>query len=652
MPNFCGGTFTSDARNVEQELTVNLVVSDMDSDGATSKRVMYRIPGLSEIVEYSGAGAGRAHYALNGREFAVIGTAFVEITATGSMQTHGTVALDARPATIVGNGDNGGQLLITSGGVAYTHILASDTFAAVAAPPWAEATMGEMLDGYGVILDATTSTFYLSDLLDMTTFGALSFAARSLAPDPWVSMKVMGRYLWLFGESTSEVWYNVGSASSFPFAPYPASGLVPHGCAAPFSPRVAGGFITWVSQVADGGLSIVASSGGQPEPISGTSMMETIGNYPVFSDAVGDTYTRKGHAFYIITFPEQQITWAYDFASREWCQWGTWIDEDDVFTYSRPRWHVWVFGQHRVLDAETAHVYSLTDSASATDVDGRAIRWLRRAPILHLENQRITVALFELDMAVGVEDMAEVVGDNVIDNYGFEVDLTDWDDASLGGTATRTAVAGEVFEGAGALKLTGSLGMYGSARSSQQLTVIPGETYTASIALRGGGGSAVGTVGLRIRCIETGNYLYEGEWQASGTNAISHPTSNTAYTEQSITFTTESTAATLEFEIRCLAASVSYSGFADNVTLQPVTRVGGPPSVMIRWSKDGGRNWSNELTRTAGAVGEYDHRVRVARCGSGRRMVFEVSGTDPGVWQLSNAYVDLCGDAVTGAVRR
>ncbi len=67
------------------------------------------------------------------------------------------------------------------------------------------------------------------------------------------------------------------------------------------------------------------------------------------------------------------------------------------------------------------------------------------------------------------------------------------------------------------------------------------------------------------------------------------------------------------------------------------------PLVMIRASKDGGFTWGNERRLTAGRVGEFFNRINAWQWGHGRDWVFEVSCTDPVLWNLVGAYFDAEG---------
>jgi hypothetical protein len=69
------------------------------------------------------------------------------------------------------------------------------------------------------------------------------------------------------------------------------------------------------------------------------------------------------------------------------------------------------------------------------------------------------------------------------------------------------------------------------------------------------------------------------------------------------------------------------------------TGQGSDPQAMMRWSRDGGKTWSSEQWRTFGRIGEYSRRCVWRRIGGGRRMVFEVTITDPVKRCITGAYI-------------
>jgi hypothetical protein len=483
VPGFIFGSYESQAVTADQEKTVNWYPEPMESPGATAHAALYPTPGV-ETLATGVSNPGRAHFFENDREFAVIGTILYEIDSIGTLTNRGTVAIDTQPATICSNGDGGGQLFITSGTNGYYYDLSTNTLTQIAALN-GKATMGDFLDGYFLCLDASTSTLYISALLDGSSWTTgTDYAQRSVAPDPWVAMKVLGRFVWLLGEQTSEVWYNAGTA--FPLAFHP-SGLVRYGCAAPFSVVVADQALYWLGASRFGDGFVLRSKGFTPEIVSNYAVQTVINGYTTISDAQAYAYSDLGHTFYVLNFVAEDSTWALDtkLGPLGWAERGTWIDEDNEFVAWRPRWHARAFGAHRVLDASTGAVYTMS-SDLFTDVDSRAIRRVRRAPAIQGENERIYYSSFELDLEPGL------------------------------GTQTGQ---------------------------------------------------------------------------------------------------------------------------------------GADPQVMMRFSDDGGKTWSNERMRSAGEVGQYGTRVRWNRLGAARRRVFEVSVSDPIPWRLTNAYVEL-GQRPRAAVSR
>lgn len=408
-PGFIGGSYEGLSRIADQEHTVNLYVTMLDSEGASAKKALYPTPGVDAFTTLvsGGGGVGRAHAYFSGREFAVLGDKFIELTSEAGTTVRGTVAVDGFPATISSNGENGGQLFVTSGGSGYTFTLSSNAFAIVASEPWTYVSMGAFSDGYFLALDSSESRMYVSDLNDGTTWGASQFAERSLASDNWVAMRVNSRYVWLLGSATTEVWYNVGSASSFPFAPY-AIGLIQLGCAAPWSVAVVNDKVVWLAQTDKGGLHVAAADGFSPERVSTGPLDEAISAYQITSDAIGDWYADQGHTFYLLTFDAQDITWCYDLDTGVWHQRATWSTADGEYKQWRPRWVAYAFGEHRVLDSLASNVVYELDTSYTDEPDGSTIRRLRRAPALEFENKRLFYSSFELLMDVG---LGNVTGD-------------------------------------------------------------------------------------------------------------------------------------------------------------------------------------------------------------------------------------------------
>lgn len=78
------------------------------------------------------------------------------------------------------------------------------------------------------------------------------------------------------------------------------------------------------------------------------------------------------------------------------------------------------------------------------------------------------------------------------------------------------------------------------------------------------------------------------------------------------------------------------------------TGQGSDPQAMLRYSKDGGKTWSNELWRSFGQIGEYRKRAKWNRLGQFNHpgIVFEVSISDPVKRAVMGVYVEAEGNAL------
>lgn len=68
---------------------------------------------------------------------------------------------------------------------------------------------------------------------------------------------------------------------------------------------------------------------------------------------------------------------------------------------------------------------------------------------------------------------------------------------------------------------------------------------------------------------------------------------------------------------------------------------GEDPQMSMKYSWNGGTNWSNEMTASVGKIGEDIDKVRFPQLGSGYDWKFELSGSDPVPWALIGALGDF-----------
>jgi hypothetical protein len=396
-PGFIFGSNPSQSKIADNERTMNLYVEPISSPGAASQAALYPTPGFLPHITVPDIG-GRALFDMAGRTFGVVGGTYHELfPQTKAFASRGAVAQDMRLAQIASNGA-GGQLLIASGGNAYLHVLSSNAFTQVLT---GDATQIGMLDTFFLAFNANTGKLAISNSNDGATWDPTQFALRSQQPDPWRAMMVNAPDIWLFGEQTTDIWYDSG-ATPFPFVP--RSGLsIPYGIAANFSVAGSGGALFWLAKNRDGAGLVVMASGYQPVPISTPELNTTIARYARtvgITNAEGLCYQDAGHVFYVIRFPGAG-TWAYDLTTKLWAERGKWNSAANAWDVWAPRVRCYSNGLQLTAD-DTTGIVSSMDVSYGSETDGTAIRRLRRGPVLVNENKRIAIGRFELSMEVGL----------------------------------------------------------------------------------------------------------------------------------------------------------------------------------------------------------------------------------------------------------
>jgi hypothetical protein len=78
----------------------------------------------------------------------------------------------------------------------------------------------------------------------------------------------------------------------------------------------------------------------------------------------------------------------------------------------------------------------------------------------------------------------------------------------------------------------------------------------------------------------------------------------------------------------------------NNIALQSPNQ-GYDPQIVVRLSKNGGFTYGNHFFIPASMVGEYTRRAIKPRLGRGRRIVFELTMTDPVNWIILGAWIDV-----------
>jgi Phage stabilisation protein len=239
----------------------------------------------------------------------------------------------------------------------------------------------DIVDNYFVYNRPSSQQWGASGVLSPIS-GNTSFSSKDGSPDNLVALIVDHREVYLMGESSSEVWTDVGG-NPFPFQRIPGTNTQ-HGIAAKFSVARFGDSFCYVSRNNRGQAQIMQMKGYVPTRISNHAVENSITNQYV-DDAIAWTYQLEGHECYVVSFPTLELTWAYDLASGMWHKW---LYTNNDGTYTRHRGNCCAVFQGLVLvgDYQDGSIYEI-DKNNYTD-NGQYTRRLRRAPHLVTDLQR------------------------------------------------------------------------------------------------------------------------------------------------------------------------------------------------------------------------------------------------------------------------
>lgn len=380
--------------NISPEKCINLFYEKGENGES-----LVNVPGATEFADL-GNGAVRGGIEYNGKAYFVCGNTLYELSSGGTATSRGSLNTSSGHVSMAHNGTRTGanqQIFIADGTQRY--IYDNTTSLLTGYTDYAAVTV-VFIDGYFIFNVANTDRFYLTALYDGVTVDALDFETAEGDPDEIQSLLTDQRELFIFGKRTLEVWYNSGDADNI-FQRF-QGGFKHMGSVAKFSPARHDNNICWLSQNDRGSAQVLQlGESYSPRVISTPELDYQLSQYTTLSDAFGYSYQDEGHEFYVLNFPTEGRTWAYDAVTQRWHQRAHNINA--TFP-SRERYncHVFAFGKHLLGDYNNGKVYQL-DSSIGT-FDGTRVERALITPNITEEEKRIRISEVQLDMQEGTGD--------------------------------------------------------------------------------------------------------------------------------------------------------------------------------------------------------------------------------------------------------
>lgn len=377
---------------------VNLYPEKNLDEDAAAPYTLYQTPGLRTIGSPPFAGPGRGLYtATNGQLFAVVGQTVYSVSSTFIFTAVGTLITQA--PSPVSMQDNRIALVIVDGSpFGYQMDLSTQSYAQISDPAFYGADKVEYLDTFLLFNRPGTNQFYTSLSNTVTPLDPTYIAAKTGLPDNIQTILAIHREFLLIGtQLSSEVWFDAGNAQ-FPFAVVPGV-FIEHGCAAKYSVAKHDLLGFWLGIDKSGKGTVMMYNGYQVKKISTPAIAAQISSYVVINDAIGMTYKQQDHIFYVLTFPNADVTWVYDVSEGKWHQ-RAWMDANGQEHRIRPQAMALAYGKNVALDWQTGNLYEIALDAY-TD-DGLPI--IRRRGYRHLvaDGKQVIYERFSADIQLGV----------------------------------------------------------------------------------------------------------------------------------------------------------------------------------------------------------------------------------------------------------
>lgn len=384
---FVGGAYSGRSTNLNAQVCQNWYL-EVDQQEGKKPKALINTPGMVIFCTSGVAGEVRGLYPWKDYLYAAIGANLFKIDTSGTATNVGTFTATTTGKVWMAGGTT--HLALVDGVNGYYRTSGATTLTTITDSDFPVPTSLAYQDGYFIVTQSGTDLFFISASEDASSWDGLDFASAEDTPDQSLLIINHNRELWIFGEETTEVFYNSGD-TSFPFSRV-SGGVFDVGCGAANS--VVSGYEGML--FLDNKYRVRQVTGYQSNIVSTPQIEYQIQNYTTKSDAIGYTYTQEGHSFYVLTFPSESKTWVYDITT------GVWHTRSSGMAGARHRSNCCAFfnGKNLVGDYQNGNVYEL-DLDTYTDF-GSAIQRRRTAQVVHSDRKKLFHSQLEIEFEAGV----------------------------------------------------------------------------------------------------------------------------------------------------------------------------------------------------------------------------------------------------------
>lgn len=379
---------------ISAQSVVNMYAEREPKDAKTPVAVLGH-PGIRTFAT-CGSGPIRGMRNFGGTLYVVSGGTLYSVSSTGVVTSLGGTITGTSLVSMSDNGalpSGGGQLCIVNSANGYIYSTTGG-FQLITDPNFFPADVVTFFDSYFVFNKRGTNQFFLSNLLDGTTYQATNIASADGQAGNLVSIVNQQNNLLLFGQTHMETWWDSGAAN-FPFSRYTGA-TVERGCVGGLSTVKDDNSVFFLG---DDSMHY-RLDGTIPHRVSTHGIEAVIKSLNQPSSVVSHSYTWNGHKFIVLTFPSAPWTAVYDVSSGLWHERNSWDANGNALNRWRVNAHEVCYGQDFFGDSQSGQV-GVLDPTIQTEFGAVMQSQITSMPI-HEDRRRIFHDFLELDMETGV----------------------------------------------------------------------------------------------------------------------------------------------------------------------------------------------------------------------------------------------------------
>jgi len=288
---------------------------ELDNDGEFKR--LSRTPGFKYKITV-GTGIIRGIYSTGNDVYVVSGDEAYRISVSpfGDLFAHliGNVSGFEGSVSINAIGADNPQIMFLTSGSGYIYKTLDSSFTKITDATFDPDYSAVSFNDRFWLNKPNSNQFYASNILDGLTYDALFFAQADNNPDPIVAMGQIGTSILLFGENSTEQWYDPGTTTvGFTLLRIQGATLN-RGIASAASLAQWENNLFWLAD----DYTVRSISSGGMEKISDLPLETEITTYSTPKACIGFVVDYPYYKCYVLNFYRDNVTWCYDIMRKIW----------------------------------------------------------------------------------------------------------------------------------------------------------------------------------------------------------------------------------------------------------------------------------------------------------------------------------------------